>query len=210
MICFTARRFFSALTVGLALTTTCSVSAKKADTVAGAGVDSISYSGPGCPDGSVTVAMLPDGSLFSLSFSKFFAQAGPGVPSDAARTQCKLHVKMRVPKGFDYSITGVDYTGYASLDPGVRAGRASTYHFSGEAPDPVVTTKLVGPMADGFFLTDGAAGELDAPCAKGKNLHITTEAMVDNAANPSGSGLLAFDGVDGEIETYRLQWHRCP
>lgn len=193
------------------LAVTTALTARPADAVGSFGVESVAYSGSGCPDGSVTSALTPDGTTFSLAFSRFAVEAGPGIdPAERARS-CKLHVKLRVPKNAAYSLVSVDYRGFASLEDGVRADRASSYHFTGEPPEPALRHPLSGPMDGDYAFRDeaDAGGRLVAPCGKGKNLFITTVARVDASGSPAGFGLLTADTVDGVVDAYRLEWRPC-
>jgi hypothetical protein len=175
------------------------------------GVESIAYSGSGCPEGSVTSTITPDGTTMSLSFSRFAVEVGPGIDRGERAKTCKLHVKLRVPKDVTYSLVSVDYRGYASLEDGVRADRASAYHFAGEPPEPVLRHPLSGPMDGDYAFRDEAdsSGRLVSPCGKGKNLFITTVAKLDASASAAGFGVLTADTVDGVVDAYRLEWRRC-
>ena len=175
------------------------------------GIESIAYSGSGCPEGSATSTITPDGTTLSLGFSKFAVEAGPGIDRGERARSCKLHVKLRVPKDVTYSLVSVDYRGFASLEDGVRADRASTYHFTGEPPEPVLRHPLYGPMDGDYAFRDEAdsSGRLVSPCGKGKNLFIKTLAKVDASGSAAGFGLLTADTVDGVVDSYRLQWRPC-
>jgi hypothetical protein len=175
------------------------------------GIESMAYSGSGCPGGSVSSALTPDGTTFSLTFSKFAVEAGPGIDTGERARSCKLHVKLRVPRNAAYSLVSVDYRGFASLDDGVRADRASAYHFAGEPPEPVLRHPLTGPMNGDYAFRDEAdsRGRLVSPCGKGKNLFINTVATVDASASGAGFGLLTADTVDGVVDAYRLEWRSC-
>src|SRR4051812_17789231 len=40
-------------------------------------IESVAYHGDGCPSGSVSTALSPDGESFTMIFSQFVASAGP-------------------------------------------------------------------------------------------------------------------------------------
>src|SRR6478735_7372120 len=74
-------------------------------------VESVAYSGDGCPEGSVAAHISPDAEAFTVIFSRFIAEVGPVVATTTARRQCKLHVKLSVPRGWSYALVGTDFRG---------------------------------------------------------------------------------------------------
>jgi hypothetical protein len=59
------------------------------------------------------------------------ASIGPGVAVTSNRANCQLNINLQYPSGFQYSILGTDYRGYAALGPGVTGTQSATYYFSG-------------------------------------------------------------------------------
>lgn len=175
----------------------------------GVRVDSVTYSGNGCPNGTAAVALSLDAQAFTVSFSQFAAAVGPGVsPAENERT-CQLHVKLTVPPGWSYALASVDYRGYAALDSSVTALRQSTYHITGESPEKSPSSTFRGAYEDDYFVRDlgAAAPTYWSACGKGKNLKIKTQLKIDNKTNPTGTGIFTVDVVDGEV--YHLIWRNC-
>lgn len=174
----------------------------------GVSIDSVTTEGKGCPAGSAVVSLSADATLFTVIFSSFSVEIGPGVAKRFAQRRCKVHVKLTVPKGWAYALESVDFRGYANLDAGVAAIRRAKYHISGETPEKVVSADLVGDRDDDYFVRDLGDDEgYWSNCGKGKNLKIVTELDL-TSTNPAGRGLFTVDSVDGE--TYHLAWKRCP
>src|SRR5688572_12725799 len=71
--------------------------------------------GSGCPRGTAAVAVSPDNTAFTVTYSDYLAQVGGGAPSNAFRKNCQLNLIVHVPGGFTYAIASVDYRGFASL-----------------------------------------------------------------------------------------------
>jgi hypothetical protein len=171
-------------------------------------IDSVAANGEGCPPGTAAGAVSPDGSAFTIGFSRFAVEVGSGAayPSKAA---CHLHVKVTIPPGWSYAVAGIDYVGWVALDSGITASRQTTYHLSGESPQRTAAYN----WPDGFVgdydvnaISDGAT--LDwSRCGKGKNLMIDTQLSIDSAGNSTGNGYATVDAVDGEV--YRLVWQQC-
>jgi hypothetical protein len=173
-------------------------------TPTGVVIERLQYSGDGCPPGSVSYNLSSDGQAFTVIYSKFSAQTGA-----ATRRQCQLHAMVSVPSGWSYALASVDFRGFASVDNGVVASEATTYHMSGETPETTATYEWKDGFDDDFDVRDlGAASPpYWSRCGKGKNLMIRTEISVDTSANPSGQGTIDIDSTDGEI--YYLKWQRC-
>src|SRR5262245_50167374 len=82
-------------------------------------LQSISYGGTGCPQGSVANTFSADRKAFTLIFDKFVASSGPGVPITETRKNCQLNINIHVPQGFTYAVHTFDYRGYVQLPAGV-------------------------------------------------------------------------------------------
>jgi hypothetical protein len=195
----------AAIAVGFSLPS----SAKKPDAPDNGAVtvESVSYSGDGCSNGTVATHISPDAEAFTVIFSEFLAEVGPVVHTTSARRRCKLHVKLGVPRGWQYALAGTDFRGYATLDPGVVATRQSTYHMSGESPETTSQYRWQGGFDDDYAVRDlgGDAAPYWSRCGGGKNLMITTTLEVGGPAG--AAGVLNVDSIDGEV--HHLTWTRC-
>ena len=172
-------------------------------------IDSVTYSGDGCPAGSVAVGLSPDGEAFTVAFSQLFAAVGSGLAAEDAGQHCRLHIKLSVPAGWSYALASVDYRGFVMLDDGMTATRQSNYHISGESPVKALGSTWSGALDDNYSVRDLGAGA-PAPaywsrCGKGKNLIIDSRLHVHGT---SGQGLVTVDALDGEI--FHLVWRQCP
>ena len=95
-------------------------------------IQDVTYGGTGCPENTVQGLLSDDRSTITFSFDDYTVQSGPNVPASDRRKFCQMQMKLRYPGGFQYSILGADYRGYASLQAGVRGTAQSTYYFSGQ------------------------------------------------------------------------------
>ena len=95
-------------------------------------ISGVTYGGTGCPDNTVQGLLTDDKSTITLSFDAYTVQSGPNIPATDRRRFCQLQLKLKYPSGFQYSIFGADYRGYASLEKGVTGTTQSTYYFSGQ------------------------------------------------------------------------------
>ncbi len=84
-------------------------------------VDFIEAKGRGCPPGSFSYAMTPDGSVLSVLFSQFTAQANSEIDI-RQQSACNLILRIRMAKGYGVGIVNADYSGFVSLiGPNSRA-----------------------------------------------------------------------------------------
>lgn len=90
-------------------------------------VDLIEARGNGCPDGSFSYTLTPDGSALSVLFSKFTAQA-TSETDPRQRSVCNLVLRIRMAPGYGVGIVNADYRGFAAVTgPQARAVFRSTW-----------------------------------------------------------------------------------
>lgn len=84
-------------------------------------VQSITYDGSGCPQGSVGSSFANDRQSFTLIFDQFVASMGPGVTRDEARKHCELDVELKSPDGWKWAVVETTARGYVQLPADVGA-----------------------------------------------------------------------------------------
>lgn len=174
----------------------------------------ITVNGSGCPAGSAAVAVAPDNTAFTVTYSKYLAQVGVGASPTDFRKNCQLAVRVHVPQGFTYAIAKADYRGYAYLEQGATARTQASYYFQGQTQTAVRTHNFTGPVDDNWQTTDitDVAALVYAPCGELRNFNINTELRVNaGTSDPtSTTSFLAMDSTDGSINTtYRFAWANC-
>ncbi len=175
-------------------------------------IRNIMYNGSGCPIGSVGQNIAPDFKAFTLTFSDYIAEIGPGIPLSDARKNCQLTLDMYFPQGWQFAIATFDYRGYVSLDRRVQATQSSAYYFQGQGQTGRFSTNFSGPVDRDYQFRDtiGLTSLVWSPCGATRALNINTQVRLNNRSNPNGSGLITTDSIDGQIiHKYGLQWRRC-
>ena len=85
--------------------------------------------GSGCPDGTYSVVLSPDGTELSILYSAFTAQ------TDATHTydfsNCNLAIPIDVPSGITVGLIGVDYRGLAYIPTGGVGAFSREFFFAG-------------------------------------------------------------------------------
>jgi Domain of unknown function (DUF4360) len=91
-----------------------------------------SYSGSGCPKGSVSSILSDDRTVVTFGFDKFQALIGPKAKSSDSSKNCEIKLGLSYPSEFQLSIVRATYHGYIRLDDGVTAKFLSNYFWSGQ------------------------------------------------------------------------------
>ncbi|OIK04528.1 DUF4360 domain-containing protein [Streptomyces monashensis] len=177
-------------------------------------IDVATVNGSGCPAGTAAVAVSPDNTAFTVTYSSYLAQAGGNSDPTAFRRNCQLDLIVHVPQGFTYAIASADYRGFLSLQPGASATQKASYYFQG-SPDTVPKTHpFSGAFNDNWEATDSTdvAQLVWAPCGVERNFNINTELRVNaGTQSPGKVSFMTMDSTDGDISTvYHMAWKQCP
>ncbi|UQA62684.1 DUF4360 domain-containing protein [Polyangium aurulentum] len=178
----------------------------------GVSITGLTYGGTGCKDGAVAVDLSPDYQALTIIFDKYVAQVGQGLDGADKRKFCHLVVQLDYPAGFSYALMKLDYSGYASLDYGVKAEQKSTYFFQGFRKDDRFTfkTKLLGEFDGDYHVKDELETVSWSPCGKKRGLNVVTSVQVDNGRHKDAVGMITIDSIDASVkETYSLGWRKC-
>ncbi|MET7379256.1 DUF4360 domain-containing protein [Streptomyces sp. NPDC005526] len=177
-------------------------------------IDVATVNGSGCPQGTAAVAVSPDNTAFTVTYSEYLAQAGGNSDPTAFRKNCQLNLVVHVPQGFTYAIASADYRGFASLQSGASATQKASYYFQGSPNTAVKTHPFSGPYNDDWQATDSTdwAQLVWAPCGVLRNFNINTELRVNAGTSAPGKvSFMTMDSTDGDISTvYHLAWKECP
>lgn len=169
--------------------------------------------GSGCRPGSAAVAIAPDNTAFTVTYSEYLAQAGGGSKPTDSRKNCQIALNVHVPQGFTYAIARADYRGYASLARGAGGWRRG-YYFQGQQQTARKSHSFTGPYDANWQTSDET--DIDAlvyaPCGEERYFNINTEMRVDaTSADPKSTSYMAMDSTDGSINTlYQFAWKQCP
>ena len=177
-------------------------------------IDVVTVNGSGCPAGTAAVAVSPDNTAFTVTYSNYMALVGVGSTATDWRKNCQLNIVVHVPQGFTYAISKVDYRGFASLAPGASAIERANYYFQGQSQTVFSSHTFAGPLGDDWQTTDEVqiAALVWAPCGALRNLNINTElrAMAGTSDATKTTSFISMDSTDGAIDTvYHFAWALC-
>jgi hypothetical protein len=167
--------------------------------------------GSGCKPRTTAVAISPDREAFTVTYSDYLAQVGVGARPADSRKDCRLRLKLDVPRGYTYAIVKADYRGFAHLERGATGLETANYHFHESAETAPVTHRYNGPFEDNWEATD-TAQVVYAPCNRTRHLNINTELRVSaGTSNPnSTTSFMSMDSTDGSFDTkYHFAWRQC-
>ena len=117
-------------------------------------VEVVTVNGSGCAGDSAKVAVAPDNTAFTVTYSEFLAQVGVGAEPTDIRKNCQLSLLVHVPQGFTYAIAQVDHRGFAYLEKGAKGLQRASYYFQGDSATTYLSHAFAGPMNDDWQTTD--------------------------------------------------------
>ncbi|MEV4437026.1 DUF4360 domain-containing protein [Streptomyces sp. NPDC049555] len=178
-------------------------------------IDVVAVNGSGCPAGTAAVAVAPDNTAFTITYSNYLAQVGIGAKPTDFRKNCQLGLNVHVPQGFTYAISRADYRGFAHLERGATGMERAGYYFQGSPQTTAVSHRFGGPVTDNWQTSD--VTDVDAlvyaPCGVQRILNVNTELRVGaGTSDPSTTNsFMAMDSTDGSVNTlYHFAWKECP
>lgn len=188
--------------------------------LAGVTIQNISALGSGCKDpSSYSVNLSDDKTAFTLSFSDFIAQVGPGIPLIESRKNCSITLDLRIPAGWQYTVGTFNYRGFMDLAARVRAEHSTSYFFQGQGKTGQFSANATGPLARDFVYTDKVGLETSyipdvwSPCnsaSRALTINPSVRVSKQGGAKADAAGIITNDTVDGELkQVFGLQWRRC-
>ncbi|MEO1373545.1 MAG: DUF4360 domain-containing protein [Cyanobacteria bacterium J06635_10] len=156
------------------------------------------YGGSGCPGGSASVAVSPDGQELSILFDEFIADASARRAKDR-RKSCNLAIPIQVPPGFQVSVYDFDYRGYVA--PSTRGRLRAEYFFAGRRGPRF--TRIIRGEQD-YSVRDRIKTLVWSACGDKVNMRVNA------ALSASGKGIATLDSVDvSHALKYRLRYRSC-
>ncbi|MGZ3773594.1 MAG: DUF4360 domain-containing protein [Pseudobdellovibrionaceae bacterium] len=197
-----------------------------AQTPPGVRVQNIQAVGSGCPNGSYSATISPDGQAFSVLLDNFVASSTMQNP--ISRLSCQLKINFEVPRGWTFAVFSADYRGYAYAEPGTMAVHQALYSFDGSQPRnerpgyqnggtySFRSQEFHGPYNDNYFIHYDLDHRLApwAPCNNDETqtLFVTTFLMSRNLnLSSSLNAQITLDSIDGKLQSqnYQLGWRTC-
>lgn len=170
-----------------------------------------SYGGNGCPAGSASVSITPDGKTMSVLFDSFAAEAGSTTGRRIDRKSCNLRVPVRVPQGYSVALIGVDYRGFNAIPGNGAYTEFRAEYFYAGSRGPVFQQRFSGPRAENYAINNKliATNLVWSEC--GKEVIFSVNAGATAMANAQmQQTMMIVDSADISAGIlYQFQWRRC-
>lgn len=168
------------------------------------------YGGNGCPSGTASATLSPDGTALSIIFDQFLTEAGPAAGKTIDRKSCNIAVPVHVPNGFSISVLAVDYRGYVGLPTQSSARLQAEYFFAGMQGPRFVKDFFGRTDTDYLFNNQlGVQAMVWSPCGADVNLRVNASMMVRNT-NRQLDAIATVDSADISAGlVYHFQMRRC-
>lgn len=167
-----------------------------------------SYGGNGCPAGSASATVSPDGKSLSILFDDYLVEAGGG-SRNVVRKSCNISIPVHVPNGFSVSLIDADYRGFVDLPRGASARLDSEYFFAGTR-GPRFSHRFRGPYSNTYTKTHNlaAVSSVWSRCGADVNLRANTAMMARGRRNVEA--LATVDSADFKAGlVYHVRYRRC-
>jgi hypothetical protein len=167
------------------------------------------YGGNGCPAGTASAVVSPDGKSLSIIFDQFTTEAGQGSGRTMDRKSCNIAVPVHVPNGYSISILSVDYRGFVSLPQGASARLTAEYFFAGMR-GPQFLKDFFGKQDTDYTFNNqlGVQAMVWSPCGADVNLRVNASMMVKNSGYQTA--MATVDSADFSAGIiYQVQMRRC-
>ncbi len=189
-------------------------------------VGEANYAGPGCPSGTMSLAMAPDNLSFSILFDQFVAESGSGTDSKKRDMMaCTAVIPFEIPEGMQMEITRVDFRGFVAIPQGGKAVLHSIFNFTekgdrrdgrGRDRDRInIRYGFEGPLAENYEISTGSMGENGitqtevSPCGGKTRLRIANQILVKSGRSGE-TATATIDSIDGSSNAvYFVNWKKC-
>lgn len=166
-------------------------------------VESISYGGSACPQGSISHTLsltTSDRAKLILEFESLEIIADSSSPK--SYKSCELNLKIAYSKSLQLSLRNVVYRGQAQLSPGANAVCATSYYFSGLQHQATSTSSFKGPLESPFSINDDITGNdsLWSQCGQYTTLSMRVASQI-TAQSESSTQI-------SEVEV-GIEWQLC-
>lgn len=134
------------------------------------------YGGNGCPQGSASYEVTPDGNL-KLQIDPMKVEAGAGTGNMISRKNCNLAFPIHVPTGLQIGFSNSTLQGYASLSYGAKLTLDREVFFAGQR-GPTLHDQITGPYEDQYLTEMEDSATVWSGCGQDTNLRVNTSATI--------------------------------
>jgi len=188
-------------------------------------IGKVSYSGSGCPRGSVDSILADTKDIITFGFDKFQATIGPGSAQGADRKNCNINLQLIFGDGYQVAVAETVYHGYTRLDDGVNAKFTTEYSYKSDPQPPKKghAEKQVDGKEGEHRGKDRKSEQFDhnhkhdegkgdmvwSKCAKDEEMRVENK-LVLSSKNQTASGEFQVDDETVKFtHKMSLKWKKC-
>ena len=170
----------------------------------------------GCPEGSYSIVMSPDGTSLSILFDKFTLESSGIAGSTQPKKVCRISAPLNLQANQSIGVYKVDYRGFAKLVAKQETDLDVQYFLGPHGNDRgrVFKRKVKGPHEGDYLFTEtiGAGQMKRVGCGTAAVLNVSITLSLDGAlqAGQAMSSLDTTDAARGGALVYHLDLKKCP
>ena len=181
-----------------------------------AGLPALAQEANGCPAGSYSIVMSPDGTTLSILFDQFTLESSGISGSGNQRKVCRISSPLNLPANYSIGVYKVDYRGFAKL-AAKQETNLEVQYFLGPHDNEhgrVFKRKIKGPHEGDYLFTEtigaGQMKRVGCGTAAVLNVGITLSFNGVLRAGEAMSSLDTADAARGGALVYHLDLKKCP
>jgi hypothetical protein len=170
----------------------------------------------GCPEGSYSIVMSPDGTTLSILFDQFTLESSGTSVSGKPRKVCRISAPLNLPANYSIGVYKVDYRGFAKI-AAKQETQLDVQYFLGPRDNEhgrVFKRKIKGPHENDYSFTEtigaGQMKRVGCGTAAVLNVGITLSLDGDLRSGEAMSSLDTTDAAPGGALVYHLNLRKCP
>jgi hypothetical protein len=175
------------------------------------GLPALAQEASGCPEGSYSIVVSPDGTTLSILFDQFTLEGGDGTK----RKVCRISSPLGLPANHSIGVYKVDYRGFAKL-AAKEETELDVQYFLGPHDNQhgrVFKRKIRGPHEGDYVFTEtiGAGQMKRAGCGTTAmlNVGITLSLDGDLRTGEAMASLDTSDAAPGGALVFHLDLKKC-
>ncbi len=179
------------------------------------GLPALAQQANGCPEGSYSIVISPDGTTLSILFDKFTVASSGASVSGVQRKVCRISAPLNLPADHSIGVYKVDYRGFAKL-AAKQTSELDVQYFLGPHDNQhgrVFRRKVKGPHEDDYVFTEtiGAGQMKRVGCGTAAVLNVSITLGLDGnlSTGEAMASLDTTDAVPGGALIYHLNLKKC-
>jgi len=169
----------------------------------------------GCPEGSYSIVMSPDGTTLSILFDQFTVESISTSVGGKERKVCRISSPLNLPANYSIGVYKVDYRGFAKLAAKQEA-QLDVQYFLGPQDNEhgrVFKREIKGPHESDYLFTENiGAGQMKrVGCGTAAVLNVGITLSL-NGNLRTGEAMVSLDTTDaarGGALSYHLDLKKC-